>query len=72
MSKLVYIVMEEDSDDVESVHFSLSDANQAIRDLETEYNGQYIFRTAPLLGCGERHDVTEKRRSDTVEKVSGE
>lgn len=57
MSKLVYVVKEKGSDSVESVHLMVSDANQAIRDLEAEYNGEYIFRTAPLMGYGSRLDI---------------
>jgi hypothetical protein len=60
VSELVYIVVEQNASSPESVHFNLSDANQAIIDLEREYNGQYLFRVAPLLEYGERIDISEE------------
>lgn len=59
MTELVYIVVQEDGG-IESVHHTVSSANQAIKDLEREYNGQYLFRAAPLVKHGERINVSNE------------
>lgn len=64
MSKLVYVVVGED-ESIESVHPTVSEANQAIEDLECMYSGQYKFKTTIFMSYGDRHRENGHREGES-------